>query len=624
MAKGINKAGIIKLCNEIAKKEGEGSIYSLGSKNGVLKIPRWGTGLPDLDAIIGGGMPKGRTIEIFGAESAGKTTLAYHLCAQHEMCLHIPIEGCVDCDTEYLSETGWKKISEYDGEKVLQYNEDGTAQFVKPLKFWEYDAYMLWRVKATRFDMCVSEYHNVVYHPTNDPPGIKIKPFHDIRVAMQQNKEGFAGNIPKTFDYEGEGVIFPDNKIRLMVAVFADGSFRNCSDQCYMGLTKQRKKERLEWLLKENKISYEVKGGFYIFNAPMNRKHYPKSWYRMNKHQLSVVLDEMKHWDGCQFEKGHVPSFCTTHKGDADFIQFAYTALGYPAYITTRDRRNKPKYIKDHWIKSEKVSYNVCSGVKSKIASMRKGKLELYPTKDGKMYCFTMPSKMWVMRRNDKIIVTGNTFDSERARLFGNTPKQMLVYNKCRYGEKAFNRAIRFAEEGIPLEVIDSVPSMQPKDDIDKIRKAVNTDSETELRIGGVARLMDKYLPTLEDVIEQTGTTVIFINQIRDKMNAMPFGDNIQTPGGHKLKHSASLRIQVARKSYIDIPNYNPYNSANKETIGMIMKCKVVKSKVCNPKGECEIPLFYERGFVDFADLDEVRKEIMQEHKKKYKEMLEE
>lgn len=213
------------------------------------------------------------------------------------------------------------------------------------------------------------------------------------------------------------------------------------------------------------------------------------------------------------------------------------------------------------------------------------------------------------------------TFDSERAKLFGNKPKQMLIYN-AQYGEKAFNRAIRFAEEGIPMIVIDSVPSMQPKDDIDKIRKAVNTDSEQEMRIGGVARLMDKYLPTLEDVIEQTGTTVVFINQIRDKMNALPFGDNIQTPGGHKLKHSASLRIQVARKGYIDIPNHNPYNSASKETIGMIMKCKVVKSKVCNPKGECEIPLFYDRGFVDFADLEDVRKEIMAEHKQKYKEML--
>ena len=114
----------------------------------------------------------------------------------------------------------------------------------------------------------------------------------------------------------------------------------------------------------------------------------------------------------------------------------------------------------------------------------------------------------------------------------------------------------------------------------------------------------------------------MFINQIRDKMNALPFGDNIQTPGGHKLKHSASLRIQVARKGYIEIPNHNPYNTEAKERIGMIMKVKVVKSKVCNPMQSCEIPLFYERGFVDFADLDSVRKEIMEEHKKKYKEML--
>lgn len=301
----MNKEAILKLCNEINKKE-EGSVYSLGAKSDVLNIARWSTGLVDLDNIIGGGVPKGRTIEIFGAESAGKTTLAYQMCAQHELCLDIPIEG---------------------------------------------------------------------------------------------------------------------------------------------------------------------------------------------------------------------------------------------------------------------------------------------------------------------------TFDAERAKLFGNTPKQMLVY-RARYGEKAFNRAIRFAEEGVPLIVIDSVPSLQPKDDIDRIRKAVNTDSEQEMRIGGVARLMDKYLPTLEDVIEQTGTTVVFINQIRDKMNALPFGDNIQTPGGHKLKHSCSLRIQVARKGYIDIPNHNPYNSASKETIGMIMKCKVVKSKVNNPKGECEIPLFYEKGFVDFADLDTVRKEIMEEHKRRYKELL--
>ena len=53
MAK-TNKEKIIALCNEINKKEGQGSIYSIGSKGANLKINRWSTGIEDLDAIIGG------------------------------------------------------------------------------------------------------------------------------------------------------------------------------------------------------------------------------------------------------------------------------------------------------------------------------------------------------------------------------------------------------------------------------------------------------------------------------------------------------------------------------------------------------------------------------------------
>ena len=97
MAK-TNKEAIIKLCNDINKKEGEGAVYSIGSKHANLKINRWSTGIEDLDAIIGGGMPEGRVVEIFGPESSGKTTLLYHLCGLHPMCLDIPIEGTFDAE----------------------------------------------------------------------------------------------------------------------------------------------------------------------------------------------------------------------------------------------------------------------------------------------------------------------------------------------------------------------------------------------------------------------------------------------------------------------------------------------------------------------------------------------
>lgn len=209
------------------------------------------------------------------------------------------------------------------------------------------------------------------------------------------------------------------------------------------------------------------------------------------------------------------------------------------------------------------------------------------------------------------------TFDSERAKIFGNRPKQMLVY-RAKYGEDAFNKTIQFAKQGIPLIGIDSVPSMVPKEDVEKVMKSADKDSIEEQRIGGVARLMNKYLPPIEEIIEVTGTTIIFVNQVRDKMQAMLFGEKTDTPGGRKLKHACSLRIQVARRDWIKIPNKNPANSAKDEVIGFIMKCKVVKSKVCNPLGECEIPCFFDRGFVSYEDVDSIRKEIMKQRAQEF------
>lgn len=209
------------------------------------------------------------------------------------------------------------------------------------------------------------------------------------------------------------------------------------------------------------------------------------------------------------------------------------------------------------------------------------------------------------------------TFDQERAQVFGNRPKQMLIY-RAKWGEDALNKTIKFAQAGCPLIGIDSVPSLVPREDAEKVLKSADRDSIEEQRIGGTARLLNKYLPTIEEIIECTGTTVIFVNQVRDKMNAMMFGEKTDTPGGRKLKHSCSLRIQVARRAWIEIPNKDPRNSAKTEKVGLVMKMRVVKSKVCNPMGECEVPLFFDRGFVSFDDIKSVRKELMEKRAKQF------
>lgn len=212
------------------------------------------------------------------------------------------------------------------------------------------------------------------------------------------------------------------------------------------------------------------------------------------------------------------------------------------------------------------------------------------------------------------------TFDATNATSFGNRKDQLLVY-RAKYGEQAMNKALQFAQAGIPIIVIDSVPALKPKEDIDKIIKnanKINDAQQEEARMGGVARLLHKMLPVLEQVCETTGTTLILINQVRDKMNAMMFGEKDDTPGGRAPKFYSSVRIKVARKKYIEVPNKDPRNTATNEKIGMILKGKVVKSKVSNPGAEFEIPLIYGVGFVSFDEVPEIRNRIMKENNEKF------
>lgn len=205
------------------------------------------------------------------------------------------------------------------------------------------------------------------------------------------------------------------------------------------------------------------------------------------------------------------------------------------------------------------------------------------------------------------------TYDEARARSIGVKEKQMIVY-RANYGEEALNAIIKFAKAGVPIIALDSVPACQPKDDIDKIEK----DSQNEMKIGGVARLFSKTLPSIVRICEETGTTLILVNQVRDKMNAMLFGEKEDTPGGRAIKFYSSIRIKVARRAWIEIPNKNPALSTDSEKVGIIMKAKISKSKVSNPFGEAELPFFFDRGFVSYDDIKPIRTELMKARKEQF------
>lgn len=203
------------------------------------------------------------------------------------------------------------------------------------------------------------------------------------------------------------------------------------------------------------------------------------------------------------------------------------------------------------------------------------------------------------------------TFDSERAKVFGNKKGQLFV-SRANVGEEALKEGYLFTKAGGDIVVIDSVPSMITKKEFEE------EDFEKEGQRGRIAALLSSKLPKINSKAEEMGTTWIFINQLRDEMGAMMFGPQTHTPGGRALKHYCSLRLQINRVDWIKIPNkYDTSNSAKDITIGIIIKVKVVKSKVCNPLGECELPIFFDRGFVSYDDMLTIRKEIMENEKKK-------
>ena len=332
--------------------------------------------------------------------------------------------GCVDCDTEYFNGYEWKRIADYkDGEKVLQYNENGTANLVYPLNYIKRPKEYLWHFQ-TKYgcDQCLSDEHNCYYITSKG--NLYHKTFREIKYAHENNKTGFTGKFITTFDYSGRGIELSDDEIRIMVATFADGSFYswNCSDKKYtqtrFHLKKDRKKARLRNLIEQLGYEYREKESaayhytdFYV-NVPFRCKHFPKDWYNCNRHQMSIIADEIRYWD-CDYEKGN--RFSTTSKGDADFIQFVMTSLGYRTTISVNDRTNQEHLTCGKIYKRKSIEYSV-SWTSRKLVGLNsdcrinhsKTPIEKYPTKDGYEYCFTVPSHMLVLRRNNKIFITGN------------------------------------------------------------------------------------------------------------------------------------------------------------------------------------------------------------------------
>jgi DNA polymerase I-like protein with 3'-5' exonuclease and polymerase domains len=311
--------------------------------------------------------------------------------------VNYPVQ-CVDGDTEFLSISGWKKIKDYkEDDMVAEYdNTTGGISFSYPKKFISNVESPMITFSKQGIDHVLTPEHRMVY--ASEKTSTR-------KVVLARDFTTAGGAVINTYTPpEGVEYVCPA-LLRLLVAYQADGTFTGSESKGIrrkdkkwfhrFHLSKRRKIDRLENLLKEAKVPYSkynnkdgtisISTNIPFATAMGKEKEFTNifTYASLTSKSLKIISDECHLWDG------NKDAYFTNNKRNADFIQHCMAASGSMAVV----RQSPSGYIVWKY-KESRTSYR---GVKRGVVTSRS-------------YCFETQSGFWLARRGGCIFATGNSF----------------------------------------------------------------------------------------------------------------------------------------------------------------------------------------------------------------------
>ena len=309
---------------------------------------------------------------------------------------------CLTGDHEVLTDKGWVRLDEWHGGRIACWNPNGEA-----VSFQKANA-LNFPYKGLMYEYCDKRISQI--STPDHKMYVKRRYGGEWMVDAVENMECYRPSIPFT-GYRQTTSGMEHSILRVLVMVQADGCFAD-DGSVLLGFTKLRKVERCKMLLRAAGITFTYR----VYEENPRLRHQFKIisrnvplWLRIFRNKTfdtwlfdesaDVFFDELVYWDGYRSAKNSI-QYVTCNKQNADIVQAFAHITGRAAQLKVKDRREEhPKwsvaYVLDIWLTPKN-----CHEVRNKPKKFQF---------DGTVYCAETSTGFFLVRRNGRVWVTGNS-----------------------------------------------------------------------------------------------------------------------------------------------------------------------------------------------------------------------